>query len=72
MRKTKFKKWLTKAQLAWARACSLKRDLHRTVGCRSFRVRSWLASSDLNDEGLGFARLQFAYSSLKRAGSYKF
>ena len=72
MHETRNKKWLTKAQLAWARACSLKRALHKTVGSCSLGVRLWLASSDLKDVSSSFARLWLACGSLKRAVCFKF
>ena len=42
-----------------------KRNLHRMVGSRSLKVRSWFASSDLNVVSLGVSRLEFACISLQ-------
>ena len=42
-----------------------KRNLHRMVGSRSLKVRSWFASSDLNVVSLGVSRFEFAFISLQ-------
>ncbi len=47
------------------RPSRFKRNLHRMVGSRSLKVRSWFASSDLNVVSLGVSRLEFACISLQ-------
>jgi len=39
MHEAKIKKWLTKAQLAWARACSLKRPKSRSFRFCTLAIR---------------------------------